>query len=194
MRMKSLKRSSVFGMCLILSVMGAGCWTKTDAPERNTETESASAPIVIDDRYNGCLLLTKADAEAVLGASVLEPLYNAAMSEDGLTIVSSCNYATAGESENEVKVVSLLARKAASSDEALRVYEETRAQSSAISGAEPEDVEGLGDRAYWAGGSLTQMNVLKGEVWLIVNVRDMQSNDLRTQATEAARRAVANTR
>lgn len=186
-----MKRLSFFGMFFVLTVMGAGCWTTSEAPERKTDTGPAVAPVVIENRYNGCVLLTKADAEAILGQAVHEPLHNGAKSEDGQTIVSSCNYATDGETENEVKVVSLLVRKAATAEEALRVYEETRGLSVGLSGTEPSDVEGLGDRAYWTGGTLTQMNVLKGELWLIVNVRDLQSTNLRTQATEAAKRAVA---
>jgi hypothetical protein len=83
-----------------------------------------------------------------------------------------------------------LVRKALDSVEAMRVYDEARAQSKGLSDVDPVDVQGLGDRAYWAGGSLTQMNVLKGDAWLIVNIQDTKSNTLQQQATEAVRRAL----
>jgi hypothetical protein len=29
-------------------------------------------------------------------------------------------------------------------------------------------IDGLGDSAYWSAGSLKQLNVLKGDAWLII--------------------------
>jgi hypothetical protein len=33
----------------------------------------------------------------------------------------------------------------------------------------PETVTGLGDRAYWAGGLVKQLNVLAGDTWLVIS-------------------------
>ncbi|MCC6563807.1 hypothetical protein IT087_02860, partial [Candidatus Uhrbacteria bacterium] len=119
-----------------------------------------------------------------------DPLHSGAATEDQATIVSSCSYATNAELPVDVKVASVLIRKAADVAEALRVYEEARSQSKGLSGVDPVDIQNLGDRAYWAGGGLKQLNVLKGDAWFIVNIQDTKSNTLQQQATEAVRRAL----
>ena len=179
----------------VLALAGFGCGK---APAANTtdpinaakDTTSAPSNPIQNKKYDGCVLFTKADAEAVLGMKANDPLHSGAATEDQATIVSSCSYATSGEMPSDVKVASLLVRKAIDSVEAMRVYDEARAQSKGLSGVDPVDVQGLGDRAYWAGGSLTQLNVLKGDAWLIVNIQDTKSTDLQKQATEAVRRAL----
>lgn len=180
-------------LAVLLAVAGFGCGRGAPTPTgpNNAATNSAapSNPIV-NKKYDSCVLFTKADAEAVLGMKVNEPLHSGAATEDQATIVSSCSYATNGELPTDVKVASMLIRKAADSVEAMRVYDEARAQSKGLSGVDPVDVQGLGDRAYWAGGSLTQLNVLKGDAWFIVNIQDTKSNTLQQQATEAVRRAL----
>lgn len=145
---------------------------------------------IADKNYDSCTLLTMVDAEAVLGQKVNTPLTSGAATEGQATTVSSCSYATNGETPADVKVASLLVRKAATLEEANKVFDNARAESKKLSGVDPVDVANLGDRAYWSGGSLTQMNVLKGQAWLIVNVQDKQSRTNQQQAFEAARRAL----
>ncbi len=191
-----MKFSRLPALLLILVLTGAGCWLR---PGTETNNSGVNAPaleqIGIEDAYNSCLLLSKTDAEAVIGVAVQEPLHSGAVSDDKLSLVSSCNYASAnGEGSENVKVVSLLVRKAATVEDAIRTYEEARAQSLELSGVAPLNVANLGDRAYWTGGALNQMNVLVGQAWLIVNIRDQGSSDLSAQALDAARRAVAKIR
>lgn len=172
----------------LLALTGAGCLAKP-APEPVAEV--SPTPPVIDQTYDACRLLARSDAQAVLGLPVMDPLSSGATTEDRGTIVSSCSYATGGEDVAAIKVASLLVRKAPSADEALRIYEEAQGRSPLVSGAEPTEIEGLGDRAYWIGGTLTQLNVLKGDAWFIVNVRDEQTGDLQAQSVEAARRVLS---
>ncbi|MCK9360951.1 hypothetical protein M0Q28_01855 [Patescibacteria group bacterium] len=179
----------------ILAVAGLGCGRATP-PAANTvttngaETSNAPANPIVNKKYDSCLLFTKVDAEAVLGMKVNDPLHSGAATEDQATIVSSCSYATNAELPVDVKVASVLIRKAADATEAVRVYEEARSQSKGLSGVDPMDVQNLGDRAYWAGGALSQLNVLKGDAWFIVNIQDTKSKTLQQQATEAVRRAL----
>ncbi len=184
-------------LAAIIALTGFGCGPATP-PASNTATDpinaakDSGAPTnpIVNKKYDSCVLFVKVDAEAVLGMKVNDPLHSGAATEDQATIVSSCSYATNAEMPSDVKVASLLIRKAKDSVEALRVYDEARAQSKGLSGVDPVDVQGLGDRAYWAGGSLTQLNVIKGDAWFIVNIQDTKSGTLQLQATEVVRRAL----
>jgi hypothetical protein len=51
-----------------------------------------------------------------------------------------------------------------------RTFDEAQAASKSISGADPVPIEGLGEKAYWSGGKMNQLNVLKSGHWLIVTV------------------------
>ncbi len=168
-----------------LALLGAGCWNSA------TPVDTAAPVAIMNPKFDSCVIFTKADAEAVLGVKVLDPMRNGAMSDDGNTTVSSCNYPSPAEDPAEVKVVGLLVRKAANAAEADKVYMNARAESKSLSGVDAVDVSGLGDKAYWSGGRLTQLNVLNGEAWLIINVQDKTNKNLQAQATEAARRALA---
>jgi len=46
-----------------------------------------------------------------------------------------------------------------------------------LSGVDAVAISNVGDQAYWSGGSLTQMNVLKGDAWYIINVRVPGGNE-----------------
>ncbi len=187
-----LSRAAVLALAA-LSLTAAGCAPgKPSQPAAAPNSPAAAvAPPAVDAKYDSCLLLTKNDAEAVLGMKVNEPLYNAAIAPDGNTVVSSCHYATSAKDPSDVRVVSLLIRKAPDVATALSVYLETRGLSKGLSSVEPVDVPNLGDRAYWAAGRLNQLNVLVGDIWLIVNVQDNTNNNTLAQATEAAKRVLA---
>lgn len=184
----------ILPLIAILALAGAGCGRPSKpAPSNTGSTPAATAPAgspILDKRYDACALFVKADAEAVLGTKVNDPLTSGAATEGQVTTVSSCSYATSAELPNDVKVASLLVRKAATKAEADQVFTDARAQSKGLSGVDPVDIRGLGDRAYWSGGNLTQMNVLNGNAWLIINIQDTQSRNLQQQATEAVKRAL----
>jgi hypothetical protein len=80
----------------------------------------------------------------------------------------------------------LLVRKASSQAEANQVFADAMAQSKNLSGVAPVKISGVGDQAYWAGGTLTQMNVLKGDAWYIMNVRVPNGNE-QAKALELAK-------
>jgi hypothetical protein len=173
----------------VIVLAGAGCGRATPTPATNNVTTPATAT---QDKYNSCALFTKTDAEAVLGTTVNAPTSNGTTSNDGAIITSSCTYATTAVKPTDIKVANLLIRKATNLTEANKIFDEARKVSKSLSGVDPVDASGLGDRAYWAGGALNQLNVLKGDVWLIASIRDTKNKAEQQQATEVIRRALDN--
>ena len=107
---------------LLLSSLGfQGCDAKTEEAKNGT----GSAPYNDSGKKTGgkvdaCALLTKTDAEALLGGTVKEP--TTTQNENGGTVVSQCHYSNeAGD-----KQVGLLARQAPSAAEAKQVFENAR--------------------------------------------------------------------
>ncbi len=148
---------------VIALVLAAACGSGTPdqapggaaAAKAATKAMATAAPGAIDASQ----ILTKADAEAVLGKEVGDPT---ATSTAG--VVSTCNYMA-----KDLTGLHMLIRASASPDAARVIFEEAQKQSKVLSRADPEPVEGLGDAAYWAGGSLDQLNVLKGRYWVILS-------------------------
>ena len=171
----------------ILVLAGAGC-ARTTPPTSTTATNPAS----VAKKYDSCALFTKADAEAVLGEAVNDPDRDGMTTKDGAIITSGCTYATSAVKPSDIKVAYMLLRKARDLAEANKVFDEAFKLSKSLSGVDPVDVQELGDRAYWAGGALNQLNVLKGDVWLIATVRDTKRRTMQQQATEVIRRALDN--
>jgi hypothetical protein len=62
----------------------------------------------------------------------------------------------------------LLLRQAPTTDEAAKIFRQARDTAKELSGTEPQVIDGLGESAYWTGGNLKQLNVLKGDAWLII--------------------------
>jgi hypothetical protein len=142
---------------LILVSTIAACKGRTAGP-------AASAMTATD----ACGLLTRADAEALLGGPVSPP-QTGSTAAPGTVSSTRCSYLS--ESGNPVKVVTLLLRRYASPAAAANAYEGALAMSRSISGAEPADEAGPalgGQRAYWAGGTVNQLSVLRDDAWLII--------------------------
>jgi len=159
-----------------LVVFGAGC-NKTPATTPSTSNQMN----LLEMKYDACQLLTKADAEASLGGAVKDPLRNVSQTADGSVTVSDCTYSQplpAGSTDiTKIGTAGLLIRKAASQAEATKVFGDAKTQSKTLSGVDAITVANVGDQAYWSGGSLTQMNVLKGDAWYIINVRVPGGNE-----------------
>ncbi len=150
---------------LTLASLGAGCGqtgqtqinsTSTDQMTTVSTTASQDQPAL-----NSCNWLTKTLAEQVLGGAVEGP-----SSRNVSNVVSTCTYGTVG---TPMKSLTLLVRRAATRQESEQIFKQAKDESKAMSGAEPVQVKNLGDEAYWTGGSLNQLNVRKGDDWLIVN-------------------------
>ncbi len=151
---------------LALALLAAtGC--KHHQPSGAAAARSASsAPAGASAPTNhACELLAGDDAEQLLGGAVKAPV-TSVTAEIGV-LSSRCGYVSV--STTPVKVVTLLARKYQQPAEARNAFEHAHALAQTVSGQIPETVPGLGDRAYWAGGTVNQLNVLAGDTWLVIS-------------------------
>lgn len=154
-RSKFSTRPAVVLLLIVSSI--AACKGRTAGPAASVMTAT-----------DACGLLARADAEALLGGPVTPP-QTGSTAAPGTVSSTRCSYLSA--SGSPVKVVTLLFRRYASPAAAADAYERALAMSRSISGAEPADEPGPslgGQRAYWAGGTVNQLNVLRDDAWLII--------------------------
>lgn len=145
---------------LTLVTLGAAC---NRAPAQSNSSSTNQTSTVTDtSSLDSCRWLTKQLAEQALGAPVEGP-----SSRNVSNVVSTCTYGTIS---TPMKSVTLLVRRASSLDESTKIFNQAKSETKAMSGADPVDVKGLGESAYWAAGSLNQLNVRKGDKWLIISV------------------------
>jgi hypothetical protein len=148
----------------------------------HTSTTSDEHPATTSSKLDACLLLTKSDAESLMGEAAGAPT----SSQVGET-VSRCGYI----SNSGGRRVSVLARRASSRVEAAQIFQKAQNESKGLSGSDPQMVSGFGDAAFWAGGTLKQLNVLKGEMWLIISSNLGGGNDLLATSESAAKKILA---
>jgi hypothetical protein len=141
-----------------------------------------------------CQLLTRDDAEALLGEPVLGAPVTSAMADIGV-VSWRCGYISETRKPQDpassTKVVTLLVKHWQERAEARSAYEHAHALSQSISGQVPETVDGLGERAYWAGGKVNQLNVLAGNDWLVISGTQGPGVDQLGPAKAAAARILA---
>ena len=111
---------------------------------------------------DACALLSKADAEKILGQPVKDPESPVQGSAD--FNVSSCVYHT--QTGTALDRVALVVWVVASGDAAYAktAFETDKQKVPANYNADPVDVAGVGDAAYWVAGAGNQLMVLKGTV------------------------------
>jgi hypothetical protein len=137
---------------------------------------------------DACALLTPADAREILGGEVAAPT-RSIVPGSGET-VSQCSYASdnSGASPRSHRFLSLLVRH---SPAAPAAYDQARAVAKALTGSDPVDVSGVGDKAYWTGGTFKQLTVLAKNIQLVVSVELGDGKD-RVEGTKAvARKALS---
>ena len=133
---------------------------------------------------DACALLPKAEAEKVLGG----PVKDAEHPLDGMGnfAITSCTYHTvAGGSR-----ISLIVMAATDPASAKASYEMDKKTNVTHMQAEPKDVVGIGDAAFWTSGVAPSLRVLKGRVGLSVIVSGESGPDgkVRTVAEGAVER------
>jgi len=171
--LKTIQRRSIAAALLVLCLSACG--------GSGSKTAQQAAPL------DSCALLTRADAEALLGGPVAEPDRDQVDSHDPSdpTAVSQCHYHTTGE---DYRHVGILARRARSASEALQGFESTRDSDVDTTPAQP--VSGVGEQAFWRASNGGQLTTLKGSVMLIVSA-DAGSADKLTTTRTAANDALA---
>jgi hypothetical protein len=156
--------------------------TKNGSGEPNAATPGNNKPT---QNLDACNLLTKDDVESFLGEKVGTPAttHTEAMGNT----VTQCRYGALSGN----KRVGLLLRQAATADEAAKIFRQARDASKELSGAEPQVIDGLGESAYWTGGNLKQLNVLKGDAWLIITANSGSGTDPLQASMSVSRRILA---
>ncbi|HEV3457701.1 MAG TPA: hypothetical protein VHG32_14145 [Thermoanaerobaculia bacterium] len=198
-------RSPSLSLCLCaLLLAAAGCHRRQQQENRQglaastgASTAGAGAPAARSAKPAenlACKLLTKDDAEALLGEPVQAPPVTSTMADIGV-VSWRCGYLSANPKlqgpTSSTKVVTLLVKHWQDPTETRSAYEHAHALSQTISGQVPEPVAGLGERAYWAGGKVNQLNVLAGGDWLVVSGTQGPGLDQLAPAKAAAARILA---
>ncbi len=196
-------RSASLSLCLCaLLLVAAGCHRRQQQENRQglaapTGAAGAGAPAARAARPAenlACKLLTKDDAETLLGEPVQATPVTSTMADVG-AVSWRCGYLSANPQAQgpttSTKVVTLLVKHWQDPAEARSAYEHAHALSQTISGQVPEAVAGLGERAYWAGGKVNQLNVLAGSDWLVISGTQGPGLDQLAPAKAAAARILA---
>jgi hypothetical protein len=191
--MKSRSLALAVSLCALLlpAMAAAGCRGRQQPPQRQAGAPSQGAPAgrgAVPQENLACQLLTRDDAEALLGGPVLEPPVTSRMADIGV-LSWRCAYISAAK--NPTKVVTLLANRWQEPGGVRRAFEHAHALSQTISGQVPENVDGLGERAYWSGGKVNQLNVLRGRDWLVISGAASPGLDQLAPAKAAAAKILA---
>lgn len=160
---------ALWGALLVVAVGLSGCGEKAD-----TGSTTAAA------RVQACELLTGEDAAAVLGEEVNQ--MSSMLSEAQGGDPSHCGYNAGSDT---TRLVSLEVRQADSAERARGRFESAR---SVLAGA--EELQGLGDAAFWAGRGVDQVHVLRGDLHLIITSRPGPEHDAKAAARTLAEKAL----
>lgn len=145
-----------------------------------TRCLAADEPKPVD----ACALVTKAEAEQLLGKPVRDPDHP--LEGTATYAVTSCTY-RATEGMERVSIVAIAASDAASARSA---FDLEKNQAVTQMNVTPVDVAGLGDAAFWEGGIYNKLRVLSGRVGLSIGITGQTTPDgkLRTAAETAIKR------
>ena len=149
---------------LTLAAILAGC-----GPSDSKAAKGAAAPAV--RQVDACTLFTEADAKAVLGEEEVVEMTSFLSEAQGKKDPAQCGY-NAGSDPS--KVVRIEVRRAAGADSAQAAFDSTR---SLLAGSAPQDVPGLGDGAFWVGGTLSQLHVRRGATQIILTSQPGEGKD-----------------
>jgi len=133
--------------------------SKKTTPAKPVSTPATEPPITLDLTQ----VLTKADAEAILGKGVSAPVVKTTAGK-----VVACTYTAKDLSE-----ISMFVRVTSTPSKARLLFETANKHSKTLAKMRLNPVANLGDAAYWAGGDLNQLNVLKGRYWIIFSAQSV---------------------
>ena len=146
---------------LLLALAGCGSPTATVA-----QSSAGQSPAVA--RIDACSLLTKADAEQVLGKAVDEPTHPIQSEETFL--VDSCEYRMTGATAKEHAILTIVAPANGDLETALKTFATGKQGAQAAYPSTLPDLPGLGDSAYWVGGEGNSLMMMKGIMTVSLSV------------------------
>jgi len=152
-------RKSLACSTVVLASLLAGCGAGAD----HREKDAFRAP----EKIEACTLFPFQEAQVIAGASVatISSTLDDAVGRDP----KLCAY-NAGSIE-QPQILSVEVRPAKTVRDAERRLEASRSFLSTLSKGQVQDVQGVGDAAVWAGGSVKQLHVRKGAVVLVVTIQ-----------------------
>ena len=140
MKINYTARLSVsFIIILSLLFLMPGCGENEQSPSSETK-ETKSQPGGEAQSVSACSLLTESDAKTILGNAV----------QPGIQTESMCQYVSAAEELSKTgENVSVTLHKNAGSD-----FDKYVTDTETSTGIKPEPIQGIGQKAAWADGSL----------------------------------------
>lgn len=121
---------------------------------------------------SACGLLDRSEASSVLGGEVKVTRGPEVTRPAGDVSVSNCGFAS-----DQARTVNLLLRRSADASALAQEFAAARAAARDLYGVGPSDVPGLGEAAFWIGGTVNQLELLKGGSWITVMVFGLSSDD-----------------
>ena len=180
---KKIFLDSVPFFLAVLTVFLAGCQPiHNQAPlldEEDTPTPKASAQAPAASKFDACSILTKADAEQILGEPVDSPTSPQMGSET--FSVDSCAYQVTGGTALDRATLILTVPANGDLARAQAVFNTGKQQAQSLYNSAPVDVSGLGDAAYWVGGAGNNLSILKGDIYISLSA-STQKGDSPSQA------------
>lgn len=162
---------------LLAATLAAAC----GGSESETAKTEAQAPPL-----DACTLFTYEDAETVAGetlAAMSSTLDDARGRDPGQCIYNSGTL-------DQPRILSLLIRQHRNADRAKRFQDSSRSSLRAMSGADVQDVPGLGDGALWVGGRIQQLHIVKGDRQFVITVQSPDGTDQLPQARRIAEKVL----
>lgn len=174
--MRRMTTMAVIVTCAVLSL--AGCDSSTDDTRATSaQNPAAHAASLVDP----CALLTKAEAETLLG----EPVKPAEVSENPAVGAKLCMYNPVDEASMRFLQISLTqdAAMPGNGNTAASIFHSLKSN---FEGSRT-DFNDLGDEAFIATGGL---HMLKGAYYVNIGAGNTSSGDIRSTLLEAGRKAV----
>ena len=160
---------------LCLSLLAVGC-----------SKQALVAQTKLGATVSACDALGNDGAASVLGGGVTVTPGPSVTQPDGSLFISNCTF-----SSNEARTVNILIRQGADLNAMRKQFGEARAAVKGLYAVEPQDVPGLGDAAFWVGGSADQLNVQMGGRWITVMVFALSTDDRLSIARNVASRVLS---
>jgi hypothetical protein len=170
-------RKSLACGAVVLAGLLAGCGSKAEEGEK----EAFRAP----ERIEACSLFPFQEAQEIAGAAVatISSTLDDAVGAD----TKKCAY-NAGSIE-QPQILGIEIRPTRTVREAVRRQEASRSYLGTLAKGDLQDVQGVGDAAFWAGGSVKQLHIRKGAVLLVVTLQ--AAKDPLASARQVAERTFA---
>jgi hypothetical protein len=144
-----------------IALIGAGC-ASTGGSSTQSSNASGSSDVAAK---TACDLFTSDIASTELGGTPKPQTFNGDTSANDTT-VTTCGWSL---DVGSGIASTLLVRTSDTPDAASQAFQSAKTQVSSMMKVTPEDVSGMGDSAYWVGSPLNQLDVLKGNQWLILS-------------------------